>query len=102
MSKRMYVSVPMSGRERRDILQDVFDVTTTYRKKYSDDTETEWVHNVDCEGGDGPLCQLGNAIIKLGTCDGIIMCPGWRDDQGCRAIYGIAKEYDITLYDLDK
>ena len=104
MSKRMFVSVPMAGRERREILQDIFDVTEAYRKKTGDDSVTEWVHNLDCDADpdDGPLWYLGNAIIKLGTCDGIVMCPGWKDTRGCRIEHQVACEYDIDIFDLSE
>ena len=85
--KRVFVSVPMTGRHVEDIQADIEKAQKEYCKKHPN--ERVWfVHaysNEDIGGYVHPeLYYLGKAIQKMGICDEVIYAGDIGLSRGCQ------------------
>lgn len=48
------------------------------------------------------VTAMQKRFALLGICDGIILCPGWRDSTGCREEYQYAKHAQIDIIEIDQ
>lgn len=98
---KLYLSLPITGRNLRDV------------KVYAKRVKQKWVsmgYDVItpfeiCDEKGLPYSQyMGRDIAALLECDGIIMCAEWFYSKGCRLEYSAAEIYklkkfqDNTLY----
>ena len=84
--KRVFVSVPMTGRKYEDIIADIEKAKKEYCKAHPNETVC-FVHNYSDEDIAGyvhpELYYLGQAIQKMGTCDEVIYCGNVGISRGC-------------------
>ena len=85
--KRVFVSVPMTGRHVEDIQADIEKAQKKYCKKHPNET-VRFVYaysNEDIGGYVHPeLYYLGRAIQKMGTCDEVIYAGDIHLSRGCQ------------------
>lgn len=98
--KKLYVSLPITGR----VLNDV--------KLYAKVIKERWtlkgfevITPFDVVGNENNYANcMGKDIEALLNCDGIIMCADWFCSKGCRLeytaaeIYGLKKFHEATPY----
>lgn len=92
--KKMYLSLPISGRNLERVKE--------YAKKIKD----KWVKKgfevvtpfevVPDDNKSYEYC-MGKDITALLQCDGIILCHDWFSSKGCRAECSVAQVYSKTI-----
>ena len=104
--KRVFLSLPMSGRSDEDVLKDLKVMrgivrnsdTFAWGAKPIDNFDTE-IPQQFVEAVDRPsLLYLGKAIQIMSSCDAILMGYGWNMARGCRAEHQIALDYGIPVF----
>ena len=95
--KKVFISVPMSGRAEINVRNDIKRASETIIKLYGEDVEI--VHNYDCVApeGAGRLWYLGEAIKQLGECDVCYFVKHWECSEGCLIEREICKVYLIDI-----
>lgn len=109
MSKNVFISVPMSGREREDIISEIHDIGALYFKEFGYDVR--FIDNADCDffpcpahiGKDAEVkCEnigyLSQALLKMAYCDEIIFADDFDTARGCRVECYVALKYGIPCY----
>lgn len=99
--KKIFISIPMHGREAVDVSRDISIVKDAIRK---DIPEIEFVDALDTPELDDTnhyysprLYYLGNALIKMAECDAVVFCKGWQYARGCRVEHEAAKMYGLDM-----
>lgn len=105
MKKRVFVSVPMSGKDDAIIERNIQVTIARYLKltkqsfknvEFYDNfhacQKLTWDHKTYKVPG---LSYLGFAISNLGDCDEAIFGQGWKSARGCRIEERVCKEYGI-------
>lgn len=101
--KRVFISVPMTGRHVKDIQADIEKAQKEYCKKHPNETVC-FIHsysdgNEDIVGFVHPeLYYLGEAIQKMGTCDEVIYAGGIGPSRGCQ----VEMLVDLLYFSRDK
>lgn len=94
----VYISVPMTGRTVKEIEADIKQAKKDYP---FNKRGTKYISNLEeFKNGIDAFTSLGNAIEKLGGCDALYVCPGWKESKGCRVEIATAILYDIPVYGL--
>jgi len=89
----IYISVPMNGRVRSDIEQDLKEAKEIISKKYPEATLTT-PYDVCDEKGKSYGYYLGKDVeFIVDSADLIVFCKGWGNSKGCIAEGAIAKTY---------
>lgn len=92
--KKMYLSLPISGREIERV------------KEYARKVKKKWVEKgfevitpfeVCPEPGMPYNYYMGKDVEALLGCDGIILCYDWFSSRGCRAECSVAEVYGKTI-----
>lgn len=92
--KKMYLSLPISGREIERV------------KEYARKVKAKWVEKgfdvitpfeVCTEPGLTYNYCMGKDVEALLGCDGIILCYDWFSSRGCRAECSVAEVYGKTI-----
>ena len=85
---KVFVSVPMSGRMRTDIINDIGSAVLDYTVRHPNESN-EYIDNLDCviQNGDCVKCPsllyLSEAIKKMAYCDEVIFAGDWTKARGC-------------------
>lgn len=99
--KRVFISVPMTGRHAEDIQADIEKAQKEYCKRHPNETVC-FVHaysNEDIGGYVHPeLYYLGEAIQKMGTCDEVIYAGDVGLSRGCQ----VEMLVDLLYFSRDK
>lgn len=101
--RRVFVSVPMSGRTQTEVEADIEEAKAAFNKFFSLDFDGDCVEFVNTfvqeEAPDKvmyePLWYLGNSIKILSTCDIILFARGAARARGCGVESHIAESYGI-------
>lgn len=95
--RKIFISVPMTGREEIDVRNDIKKASENIRKLYGEDFEI--IHNYDYKAPENAerLWYLGEAIKQLGECDICWFVDGWRKSNGCTIEYCICRHYGIKF-----
>lgn len=96
---KVFISVGMRGRNKDDVEKDIRRLKKEYLKKFSLDSDIEFIDNWNCEGPEdaGRLWYLGEAIKKLGDCDVCCFVNDWQKYKGCRVEYDVCRIYGIKI-----
>lgn len=107
MKKRMYLSLPITGRDLKSVKVFAKRVKQKWeRKGYEVVTPFEVTEQFDGvkEGMSYYAYCMGRCVEALLKCDGVIMCQDWFNSKGCRTewnvaeVYGIKRVLDDTKY----
>ena len=99
--KRVFISVPMTGRHVKDIQADIEKAEKEYCKKHPNETVcfVYAYRNEDAGGYVYPeLYYLGRAIQKMGTCDEVIYVGDVGSSRGCQ----VEMLVDLLYFSRDK
>lgn len=111
--KRIFLSLPMSGRTDEEIKEQINIMKSEFLAKnpFDDGEEIQFVHNFremevitntfDPEFGERkmpPLYFLGRAIGIMAYCDGVYFGKGYTKARGCMIEYQVTLEYGIPRY----
>ena len=97
--KTMFVSQPMAGRTTEEIRKERNEVKKRFEGSYEiADTLFEYTMNDDKH--DLALYKLGDAIMKMATCDTVCFVTGWEKARGCRIEHMCAELYDKKIIHL--
>ena len=107
---RVFLSLPMNGKTDEEINAELCKMEEWAITEFGPDEELHFVHNQFCPlkpAMQAPvkneaLLYLGEAIKKLAYCDAIIYHPDWESARGCRAEAGVAFDYGIADYYIDR
>lgn len=94
MKKKLYVSLPITGRSIDEAKKTAETVKLRWRSDY---IEVITPFDVCGERTDYAEC-MGKDIETLIKCDGIILCHGWQTSKGCNTEYAAAMIYDKKIY----
>lgn len=105
--KKMYLSLPISGRDLKAVRVFAKRVKQKWQRKGFDvvtpfEATENHVGNPD-DRAHYASC-MGRCIEALLMCDGVIMCQDWFNSKGCRTewnvaeVYGIKRVLDDTKY----
>lgn len=108
MAKKIFLSLPMSGRSDEAIVAQIEEMKAEFLLKnpFDKGEEIEFVDNLENDIDPSscidvktePLLYLGEAIRKLAYCDGVYFGNGWAAARGCQIEREIAYTYGIALY----
>ena len=104
--KRIFLSLPMSGRSDKEIMEQIKEMKAIFLMKNSFERgeEIEFEDNTDCPPIDSrdtvtpPLLYLGEAIRKMAYCDGVLFAEDYALARGCLIEEMVAKHYGIDTY----
>ena len=96
--KTYYISVPMLGREEKDILQDIAQAEIALKEKIS---KEQIINPYDIAKGVESASQNPSYGAYLGAdighivdhIDTLYFCRGWEDSKGCMLEYHTARIY---------
>lgn len=81
MKKRIYISLPISGRPLKEAFEHSDKVKAALsRKGFLPVSPLEAFHGENPQYTD----YIGYDIMTLGSCDGVIFCRGWEQSCGCQ------------------
>lgn len=110
--KKVFISVPMSGRKNEDIAKDIVEAMEAVKNSsFFKGEEIEFVHNLHCKLPSDyeingmkktSLWYLGEAIKSLSYCDACYFVPGWDKSSGCFIECEICLAYDVDRYTIDQ
>lgn len=97
---KVFISVPMGGRADEEIRHDIDSAKIDISNDPAfEGCEVEIIDNfIEKPEGVGKLYCLGEAIKKLGDCDYVFMCPGWKLAKGCHVEMAVASNYSIPVF----
>lgn len=103
MTKKIYVSLPMKGKE--DTIELRINQAIEYCKKYLPEYELTFPCNIEEFLGNNKKIErdhpygwyIGEDIKIEFECDSILLTPGWENSLGCRIEYAIAKEREMEI-----
>lgn len=101
MKKKMYLSLPISGRNLKDVRDYAKRLKQVWQERgYDIITPFEVSTALDMPYS----YYMGRDVEAILNCDGIIMCSDWFGSRGCRLEYSVAEIYkkkimmDTTIY----
>lgn len=107
---RVFISVPMSGRDDEEVKRDISYIQEKIiDEHWFGDEDIEFVDNLltptEIELFDllekpviENLLYLGTAITKMASCNAVVFAPGWDKARGCKIEFEVAREYDLPRY----
>lgn len=105
--KKIFLSLPMSGRTNADIETEISYMKTVFLLKYSDDKEEiQFIDNHNCivpaeeitKSTCSSLLYLGEAIKKMADCDIFVLSANYKIAKGCLIEAEVADLYGIPSY----
>lgn len=111
--KKIFLSLPMSGRTDEEIKEQINKMKSEFLLKnpFDKGEEIGFVHNFQemeveintfdplfGERKTPALYYLGRAINKMAYCDGVYFGYGWSKARGCLIEREVAYSYDIPSY----
>ena len=98
MSKKLFISLPMNGREDFEILN-TRDQIFRAMKKICDCELLETFVRDDAPPGAKRLWYLGRSVQDLALADLVIFAPGWNYAKGCVVEHMVCETYGIPYVD---
>lgn len=110
METKVFVSLPMSGRDEKEVRKRMLDIYEKYKKVHQD-KETIFVDqfikaiplSIRDTKKEGPWC-LGDSVKLMAMADIVIFANDFLEARGCRIEHDICVAYDlmyINEIDLD-
>lgn len=108
--KKVFISIPMMGEDKRDIWQKMQDLMDKFAKQILPEYPAgrsglfliDSIHYDDLTDGDHPLMFLGKSIQLMSKADVVIFADGWSRARGCNMEHTIAEAYNLPIaYEMD-
>ncbi len=90
MKKKVYISIPISG---KDITEVKLHLDFVKNRLVSKLYEQVTPFDVSPDSNASYAEHMGRDIQALLECDAVYFCRGWQDSKGCQAEYEVAKIY---------
>lgn len=90
MKKKVYISIPISG---KDITEVKLHLDYVKNRLASDFCEPVTPFDVSPDSNASYAEHMGRDIQALLECDVVFFCIGWQNSKGCQAEYEVAKIY---------
>lgn len=91
---KIYISLPISGHDLRQVRQRADEAKAWVRRKGHD-----CITPFDVCPGPLPYAEaMGRDIAALLKCDGIFLLAGWSDSRGCQLEWEAAKVYNKHIF----
>ena len=94
-SKKIFISQPMRGKTKEEIVKERDAVIEYLKNKYPDCSIIDSV--LDLGENRSPVYYLSKSIELLSTADLAVFMPGCNEARGCKLEYLIATAYDIPV-----
>lgn len=98
MSKKFFISIPITGQEETAKV-----LCKEYKKQLSEKYPTiEFItpFEINIEKNKPDSYYMGRDIEKLMECDGIVSVEGWHKSRGCQVERFTANIYGLRIYDV--
>lgn len=100
MATKVFISQPMNGRSKEEILAERKKIEQAVRLKFDDyeilDSFFDDFHEAD-KAKNAALCFLGRSIQLMSFADVVVFAEGWEHARGCSVEYMAAKAYEIDI-----
>lgn len=99
--KKIYISLPITGRDFDEVESEILYVSGVLEMKgYRVVTPIDFDVNPDL---DKPYHELlGNDIKALMECDEVCLCPGWKRSKGCQLEHFVAQLWDKEIIEFER
>ncbi|MBQ6664049.1 MAG: hypothetical protein IJM68_00535 [Synergistaceae bacterium] len=98
-AKKVFISMPMVGKSKEEILQAQHDVLVSVGNELNEEVEQVDSY-LDQELS--PLGCLGESLKKMATADYVAFAAGWENARGCKIERICAEAYGIPCIDMTK
>lgn len=113
LKKRVFLSLPMSGRDISNQIDELEEMSEVVKKIILKDDELEFVANLmdhddlyeltntlhDCtDFRNESVGYLGFALILLASCDLAVFSKNWQYARGCKIEHEVCKLYNIPIH----
>lgn len=97
--KRVYISIPISGYDIKEVKRRAYQVKALVRLRCAEGDILNVITPFDvCPDSDKPYSYfMGKDIEALLECDAIFLCEGWQNSKGCMAEFEVAKIYNKKI-----
>ena len=100
--KRIYVSLPMRGKDAKDIIKAQEELTYQAGLKLGEYVELIRPWGIHDEiDPPHPLERLGQSLDCMSMADYVVFGEGWENARGCKIERQCAEQYGIPILDLD-
>ena len=98
-AKKIFISMPMAGKSKEEILQTQHDVLVSVGNKLNE--EVEQVASYLAQEL-SPMGCLGESLKIMATADYVAFAEGWENARGCKIEHACAEAYSIPYIDMTK
>lgn len=98
---KVFLSLGMSGREEKDVLNDIEEATSYIQSLYPEAEIVNTYFQEEAPKDAGQTYYLGRSIQVLGSCDQVWFINDWETYRGCRVEHEVCERYDIPYCYLD-
>ena len=94
---KVFISQPMTGRLKEEILNERNEVIEILKDKYNVEVLDSYFEDYDPQNGSIPIKYLAKSIEVLAEAD-VLLCVGdWKNSKGCKVEHECAKQYGIKI-----
>lgn len=100
MSTKVFISQPMRGKSKEEILAERKRIEQAVHLKFDDYEilDSFFEDYPEAEGSKNPsLAFLGKSLILLSHADVVVFAEGWEHARGCSIEYMAAKAYEVDI-----
>lgn len=98
---KVFLSLGMSGREEKDVLNDIAEATEYIHSLFPDYEIINTYFQEEAPKDAGQTYYLGRSIQILGGCDQVWFINDWENYRGCRVEHAVCEQYGIPYSYLD-
>lgn len=102
--KKLFVSVPMRGRDEKDIKSDIAkmkQIAEIYAGEEFELIDSYITEEPPADCTNPKIWHLGKAIEKMASADAFVQIDRWYEWPGCSIENSVAKEYNLKTYEVD-
>lgn len=98
--QKLFISLPMAGRDEKDILNDIQKISNKFKENY--DIIDSYHQEEDPNGVDrySSVWYLGHSIQLMRTANLVVFSKNWPVARGCIIEHRICEYYDIPFIEL--
>ena len=94
---KVFISQPMTGRLKEEILNERNEVIEILKSKYGVEVFDSYFEDYDPQNGSIPIKYLAKSIEVLAEADVLLCVGGWKNSKGCKVEHECAKQYGIKI-----
>lgn len=92
-AKKVFVSVPMSGKNEKELWDEIFETVSPYVEQHKGeeiffidnrDVTIDNISDMPCKPGREKLLFMSIALQRMAMCDDVIFHKDWETAKGCR------------------